>query len=385
MNIIKNVKIVNACETIENGYVIFEDNRIVEVGKDYIKDDGIDAQGQILMPGFIDIHVHGAMDKDAMDCSDETLDVLEEYMPSEGVTSYLATTLTVDIEELKKAVDVVANHAYKGGAKVIGVHLEGPFIDETFKGAQNSKYILAPTKKHLDYIVGENKGTIKTLTYAVEKADVEFTKCLVSRNIIPSVGHSAASFEDVMKHVDAGLNKVTHFHNGQSAHHHRKPGVVSATLYSDDLYAELICDGIHVHPDAVKVSYKVKGADRIVLITDGLSAKGMPDGAYELGGQPITKKGDEIRLENGALAGSALKMNGAAKNIMKFTGCGLNDIVKMASLNQAKLLKRDDELGTIAKGYLADMVLLNPDMSVAKTVCEGRIFEFDNKEEVAGK
>jgi N-acetylglucosamine-6-phosphate deacetylase len=371
--ILKNLTIINEDDTINNGYIIIENETIVAVGKDYAGQDGEDFDGAYVLPGFIDVHIHGIKGKDVVQGEKDVLDVMSRALPLEGTTSFLPTTLTVDKDDLRKAVRNVAEYTYNGGASIIGVHLEGPFIDKTYKGAQNEAFISEPTAENIEYITHGFDGVVKTMTYATEKAHVDFTKYLLTKGIVPSVGHSAASFDNVMAHVDAGLKKITHFHNGQSGHHHRKPGVVSAGLYSDDLYVELIVDGVHIHPAAVKTTYKVKGAKRIVMITDSLASKGMPDGDYTIGGLDMEKKNDQLRLKTGALAGSIVPMNVAVKNMMNFTGCSINEIVSMTSLNQAKLFGMENIIGKIAKGHIADLVILDQDMAVIKTYCKGKV------------
>ncbi|MDX1359710.1 MAG: amidohydrolase family protein, partial [Clostridia bacterium] len=191
------------------------------------------------------------------------------------------------------------------------------------------------------------------------------------RNIIASVGHSDAGFAQVMEHIEYGLNKITHMHNACSPHHHRKPGIVTAGFYSDDLFAEIIADGVHIHPDVLKTIFKIKGAERIILITDSLEAKGLEDGEYIVGGLAMIKKGNELRIENGKLAGSIMPMNLCAKYMFDNTDADIMDIVSMTSVNAAKLLKIDKSVSRIKEGYTADLVVLDEDFNVLSTFCRG--------------
>jgi len=371
--IIKNLSIITADQTINNGYVKIEEGIIKEVGANY-QGEGLDMEGKYLLPGFIDFHTHGCFGADTMDATQEALDIFSSKVVEDGITSILPTTLTMDIEKIKEALRNVASYQEKPQhARIIGVHLEGPFINVKYKGAQNEKYIIEPSIKMFEDLNAEANDKIKIISYAVEKADVEFTTYLKEKGIVSSVGHSGASFSQVEAHYLNGLNSITHYHNGQSPHHHRTPGVVSAGLYFDNLNTEIIVDGVHLHKDTVRLTYKVKGRDHVLLITDSMRAKLLPNGNYDLGGLECVKNDTEVRTLSGSLAGSILKMTDAIKNMISFTGCSLNDITVMTSLNQAKLLKLDDRLGKIEEGYVADLVVLDQDLEVALTVCNGLI------------
>jgi N-acetylglucosamine-6-phosphate deacetylase len=245
------------------------------------------------------------------------------------------------------------------------------FIDKKYKGAQNSDYIAAPTIENFEKITLGHNDVIAQMTYAVEKADVSFTEYLVKNGVVAAVGHSNAQFKDVIEHSKYGLSKVTHLHNASSPHHHRKPGVVTAGLYSDELYVEMIADGVHLHFDVLKTVFKIKGSDKIILVTDSLSAKNMPDGDYELGGQAMVKKGNELRLLSGSLAGSIMPMSGCVKNMLSHTSASWMDVVRMTSLNAAKQLMIDDKVGVLQAGYVADLVVLDEECNVLDTYCKG--------------
>ncbi|XMB87111.1 N-acetylglucosamine-6-phosphate deacetylase [Mycoplasmatota bacterium WC44] len=370
--IYKNAKIIRPDETIINGFIEIDNGKITNIGSNYHGDNGIDLEGKSILPGFIDFHIHGSNGSDVMDCTHESLETMVVNLPSDGTTSFLATTLTMELYVIKNAIkNIVDYKSDKLGANLIGIHLEGPFINNKFKGAQNEKYLLEPSVDIMEELLAIASGRVKAMTYAVEKADLNFTRYLKENNIVPSVGHSSATMSEVLEHSKVGLSNITHMHNGQSPHHHRNPGVVSAGLFSDDIYSELIVDGVHLHPDTVRLVLKVKGRDKILLISDSMMAKGLENGIYSLGGLEVAKNDTEVRTESGSLAGSILKLNVAVKNMIEFTGCSLNDISVMTSLNQAKLLGLDDFLGKVEKGYNADLVILDDDYSIYKTICNG--------------
>lgn len=369
--ILKNATIVNSDEIIENGYVKIHDGKIVEIGTDY-SGEGLDLEGKYVLPGFIEMHIHGTNGVDVMDGTSEALDNITANLVKEGTTSFLPTTLTHSKEKIKQAIrNIVSYQGNPSGAKIIGIHLEGPYIDIKYKGAQNESYIQEPLISNLQELLDEACGMVKKITYACEKSSVDFTSFVVENGIIPSIGHSSASMEEVLNHVDYGLKHITHFHNGQSPHHHRNPGVVSAGLYSDKLTTELIVDGIHLHKDVVKLVNKVKTKHNIILVTDSMRAKGLKNGFYTLGGLDVEKTDSEVRTLYGSLAGSILKMSDAVKNYLEFTGCSLKEIVSITSLNQARHLKLDDQLGKVEAGYIADLVVLDKEYNLMTTIRDG--------------
>jgi N-acetylglucosamine-6-phosphate deacetylase len=354
----------------------------------YIMDGKIAADGEALViekgfyavPGFIDEHTHGGYGFDVMNATYEGLCDLTIKLPGEGVTSFLPTTMTATLDVTKAAINnTIKVKSYNesngiGGAEIIGLHLEGPFINKKYKGAQPEGYILTPEVQAMNSLVEASHNNVKKVTYAPElDKDFEFIKYLTKNSIIPSVGHSAGTFSQIEAAVEKGLSSVTHFHNGQSPHHHKTPGVVTAGFAFEELNVEIICDGIHLHKDTVKAVYKIKGRDKIILITDSMEAKGLKDGEYELGGQKVIKTGSEARLEDKTLAGSCLTMIEAVKNIIKFTGCTLEDAVTMASTNPARNLNILHKKGSLDIGKDCDLVILNSNYDIVKTICKGKV------------
>ncbi len=354
----------------------------------YIMDGKIAADGEALViekgfyavPGFIDEHTHGGYGFDVMNATYEGLCDLTIKLPGEGVTSFLPTTMTATLEVTKAAINnTIKVKSYNesngiGGAEIIGIHLEGPFINKKYKGAQPEDYILTPEVQTMNSLVEASHNNVKKVTYAPElDKNFEFIKYLTENNIIPSVGHSDGTFSQIEAAVEKGLSSVTHFHNGQSPHHHKTPGVVTAGFTFEELSVEIICDGTHLHKDTVKAVYKIKGRDKIILITDSMEAKGLKDGEYELGGQKVIKTGSEVRLEDKTLAGSCLTMIEAVKNIIKFTGCTLEDAVTMASTNPARNLNILHKKGSLDIGKDCDLVILDSNYNIIKTICKGKV------------
>lgn len=365
---------------IENGYVHIKDDKIISVGDmKYvpIDDKVIDAKGHNVLPGFIDQHIHGANGADNMDATEEAVATIARFLPKEGTTAYLATTMTQSVENINKSlhaiVDYADNNNPPGEAEIIGIHLEGPFISKERVGAQNPNYIQIPTKEAFDIFWKESNGFIKIITYAPEEAEDGFTSYLREHKVIPSAGHTDAYYDEIIKEIPEGLCNLTHFHNAMTPHHHRNPGAVTAGFVYPALKAELIVDGIHLAPAVVNATFKIKGADNIILITDAMRAKGLEDGEYDLGGQNVVKKGIEARLDNGSLAGSVAEMNFVVNNMQRFTDATISELLKMSSSNSAKHLQVFDRKGSLTVGKDADIVIVNDDINILTTICRGKV------------
>ena len=379
--IIVNGKIYTEKRIIENGFLILEDGLIKSFGdmKNVPDYDGekIDAQGRMVIPGFIDQHIHGANGADHMDASQDALENIVNFLPKEGTTSFLPTTMTQSKEAVSKAlveiVEYMENKNEPGEAEMLGIHLEGPFISKKHVGAQNPKFVQKPTIETFDMYNEAANGHIKVITYAPEEAEAGFTDYLCSLGVVPSAGHTDSDFSQIMKAKDEGLSNLTHFHNAMLPHHHRKPGAVTAGFISDKLKAELIVDGVHVHKDSILATYKIKGADSIIAITDAMRAKGLPDGEYDLGGQTVYKKGKECRIATGSLAGSVAEMDFVARNLKEFTGCTIEELIKMTSTNSAKQLGVFGRKGSINIGKDADIIIVDEDINVYTTICRGKL------------
>ncbi|WP_436938501.1 N-acetylglucosamine-6-phosphate deacetylase [Staphylococcus xylosus] len=381
--------IANGCiytenETIEQGYILIENGKIIQIAEGEYQGDltTIDVKGQHVLPGFIDIHMHGGYGEDAMDASFEGLKHLSESLLSEGTTSFLATTMTQSdeniIKALKNIVDYQEQQDSLNAASIVGIHLEGPFISEYKVGAQNPAYVQRPSVEKVQQFQEIANNQIKVMTFAPEVEGADETLSTLHDQINFSIGHTVATFDEVNEAVAQGAKHVTHLYNAGTPFEHRNPGLSGAAWLNDELSTESIVDGIHSHPASVKIAYKQKGNKRFFLITDAMRAKGMPDGEYDLGGQNVVVKGSEARLASGALAGSILKMNEGLKNLIAYTGAPLDDLWRVTSLNQAIALKIEDDKGSIAIGKDADIVVVDDDIQVLTTIKSGKVHNFNS-------
>ena len=366
---IKNVGIVKTNIGIENG-------RIAYIGNEENIEPIFETDG-IVVPGFIDEHIHGAGGADVMDGTVEALQTISEFLAREGTTGFLATTMTQSPENITNALKAVKKVREKGeykGAEVLGVHLEGPFISPKHVGAQPLEYVATPDAELFDKYNEASGNSIKIVTLAPEvEGGLGLVKHLSNIGVVASVGHTGGKYADVVNAVAAGATNVTHTYNAQTGLHHREAGVVGAAMLLDELNCEMICDTIHVSVPAIKLVIKNKPHDKYTLITDAMRAKGMPDGKSELGGQEVFVNNGEARLADGTLAGSVLKMNVAVKNLVEKAGVPFTDAIDFATYNPAKNIGVLNERGTIEVGKRADLTVLNSDFEVLYTLVNGKI------------
>ncbi|WP_375540492.1 N-acetylglucosamine-6-phosphate deacetylase [Rossellomorea marisflavi] len=321
---------------IQEGYMKIEDGSISSMGS---KQELHSMEGcevvQVpteysIIPGLIDVHIHGANGSDTMDATKESLDVMTAILPAEGTTSFLATTITekraVIEDALKNVRDYMERHQHAGQAEILGIHLEGPFINPGRAGAQPVQSILKPDLEAFMKWEQLSGGTIKLVTLAPElDGDHALISYLRSKGIVASAGHTSATYEQMENAIDAGLSHVTHLFNQMSGLHHREPGVVGAAFARPELMVELIADGVHVKPEVVNIAYRQVTDERFILITDSMRAKCLKNGQYDLGGQMVTVKDGMALLDPDTLAGSVLKMNHAFTNVQDFTRRSGND------------------------------------------------------------
>lgn len=333
--------------------------------------------GAIVLPGFIDEHIHGAGGADAMDGNTDALKTIANTVAAEGTVGFLATTMTQspqNIENALAAVKAYRSENHGDGAEILGVHLEGPFIAAAHKGAQPLEYVAKPSIEVFDRYNKASGNCIKIVTLAPEEdGALKLIEHLSARGIVASVGHTGAKHADIVAGMAAGATNITHTYNAQSALHHREIGTVGSALLCDELNCELICDTIHVSVPAMKLLAKNKPKGKLVLITDAMRAKGLADGVSELGGQTVYVKGNEARLSDGTLAGSVLRMNRAVQNLVEKVGVPFTDAVDCATAVPATVLGIFDRKGSIEAGKDADFAVLDGKYNVIMTVRGGKV------------
>ncbi|WLD92822.1 N-acetylglucosamine-6-phosphate deacetylase [Alkalihalobacillus sp. AL-G] len=382
--VLTNARIVTE-PVIENGFVWIKGERIYKLGDmeecpSLEKSDLVIncEKGEWVIPGMIDVHIHGAGGSDVMDATPDALETMTRLLPEEGTTSFLATTLTSsksNIEAaLKNTAEYVDGKNKPGQAEIVGIHLEGPFINKEKKGAQPEEHIIEPNIDLFDEWQRLSNHLIKLVTLAPElDRDHALVRHLVKTGVIASMGHTSADYDEVQHAVQHGLSHVTHLYNAMTGVHHRDPGAAGAALIMDELMVEIIADGIHAHPEMAKLAFRSKGSGKIVLITDSMRAKCLKNGTYDLGGQAVHVEDGRAELSNGSLAGSVLKLSEGRRNMQQWTDASIGELVAMTSENPAKELGIFDRKGSIEAGKDADLVLIGSKQEVLLTMCRGEV------------
>lgn len=374
MKYIKNGRIVLPDRVVNGASLAYDEKIAGFIAASEIPDGAeiIDAAGDLIIPGLVDIHIHGYLNEDASDGKADGVRKMASGIAKNGVTSFLPTTMTVSYDELNAAFDVVrslkAESVSWAGAEILGVHAEGPFINPSKKGAQKEEDIRKPDA---DFVLN-NADVIRTITIAPEMDEGhECIKRIVRESDVKvTMGHTAAKYEQAISAINDGVSRATHLFNAMTALAHRDPGVVGAAL-ATDIYTELICDTFHIHPGVFQIVANIK-KDKLVLITDSVRACGMPDGEYSLGGQPVFLKGIECRLADGTIAGSVLKLNVAVRNVLANTTLSIPEAVAAASYNPARAIG-EKRKGALIPGFDADIVIADEKMNVKKTIKRGEI------------
>lgn len=379
--LIKNAHVVSPGRECLNASILIEGGKIAAVHSDGAPlptvEMTIDAQGDRVVPGFIDLHTHGAAGHDFCDATPATLRGIAKAKLREGVTRFLPTTLTIPKAALEETF--LAGREYfndQSFARIPGAHVEGPFINPQCTGAQNPAFVRPPDLAEIEIL--DQILPIKIVSLAVEMpGGLELVKALNERGIVASLAHTAATFEQFSAAKQAGARHLTHFCNQMTPLHHREIGLVGAGLLDNDVLIEMICDGIHLQPEMIQLAFKVIGPERIMLITDSIAASGMSDQQVtRLGELEVTIRDGVARLASGALAGSTLRLNRALRNVIEFTGLPLRDLIRTTSLNQAESLGLSD-LGKIEPGYLADLVILDAEYEPRMVFVEGNLQPVD--------
>lgn len=376
--LITNAKIIQPTAVFARGWLLTDGKIIRLIGKgDAPGFEGtqvIDARGLTLIPGFVDVHVHGAVGHEVMDANPDGLRAMARFYAQHGVTGFLATTWTAQQDQIMPALEMVAGMVgtVPEGATILGAHLEGPFINAAKRGAQREQDVRrAGREESLAYL---DLGVLRLVVLAPEFEENHWliTEC-VRRGVTVSIAHSNANYEQVVAAERLGLSHSTHTFNAMNGLSHREPGAIGAIMTLPDVYAELIADNIHVHAAAMQALYKAKGADRVVLISDAIRGAGMPEGEYKIDERTIVIKDGAVRLPDGTLAGSTLTMDRALRNFMQATSEPLEKIWQTSSLNALRSTHLSASKGSIEVGKDADFVLVDDDINVSLTVAEGEV------------
>ena len=370
MKAIINAKILLDDQIVEDKVLLFDD-KIVNIVEEIDLEDVevIDAKGAYVSAGFIDLHIHGSGGADVMDATPEALEILSSTLLQTGTTSFLATTMTMSNSDIDKALQNIQLHASKvSGAHILGIHLEGPFINIAKHGAQDKEYVQSPNVSLIENYMQEVK--MITLAPEIEGAE-DFVKLLTTEypHIILSIGHSDASYEETQKSFIWGISHATHLFNAMNPYHHRKPGIVGA-VFDSDVTCDIIADLVHTHPTTLELVHKVK-KEKLILITDAMRAGCMKCGTYDLGGRHVEVNEGRAVLEDGTLAGSVLKINDALSNMRAHTSMSLIEIVNTVTKIPAR--KLGIHKGELREGYDADIVIFDENFSIISTIVSGEV------------
>ncbi len=369
--IIKHAKGLGEEGTFCERTLYTEKGRIVKEGEG--GGQTIDAAGLSAVPGLIDIHFHGCAGKDFCDGTEEAIRQIAEYELSQGITSICPATMTIPAAQIAQICKVAGSYRSETGATLRGINLEGPFISPAKKGAQKEDHILAPDAELLRQWMELSGGLCRLIDIAPETEGAMAFIDAVKEDIHVSVAHTTADYDTATEAFARGADHITHLYNAMPGFSHRAPGVIGAGADQAHVYAELICDGIHVHPSAIRAALKLYGSDRIVLISDSIEATGLCDGEYELGGQPVTVRGNQARLADGTLAGSATNLMDCVRFLVKNVKIPLGTAVKCATVNPAKSIGIYDTVGSLDEGKAADILLLDQDLKIVHMVHGGEL------------
>lgn len=373
--ILKNAEVFNGDFEKIRADVKIEGEKISKIG-DFSSEEGLDLTGLVVMPGLIDMHIHGCGGADTGDATPEALETMSQTLVKNGVTSFCPASMTLSFEELTKIfANIDAMKDKVGGAYIHGANMEGPYIAMSKKGAQNPLYVRNPDKEEFKKLYEGCNGAIKVVDIAPEcDGGDEFIKEI--QPICPvSIAHTDAGYDEAVHAIELGVRHITHLFNAQSGLHHRKPGVVGAAFdvgRANGVRAELICDGFHIHPATLRIAFREMGEDGTVIISDSMKAAGCPDGDYDLGGQPVYVRDGKALLADGTIAASTSNVYKELKNVISF-GISEKQAVKSATINPAKAIRVDDKTGSIEEGKLADILVVDKDYNIKLVIVKGEI------------
>ena len=376
-----NAKIITPFRIIHDECILIENGKISQLA---VKDKMvpppnakiIDLNGMIITPGFVDLHVHGAVGRSFNTPDNAAFEDISEFFLEHGTTLLLGTLYLDEKKKLVKAIQHLAQHCKQSqsDSTIFGIHLEGPFISREMKGALNENYILEPNIDEYSLLYKAGRSFIKMMTIAPELPGAYDVMRLAAQNgVVLSIAHSQACYEDIEIAIDNGLSQVTHIFNAMHPIHHRKPGVITAALLNRELKVHLIADGIHVHPAVIQLLYKLKGPEGIILITDAISATGTKNNNFEMAGKKVKVKDGMALLDDNTLAGSIITLEKAVKVMVEEVGIPITEALRMASLNPARVLGIDHKKGILAVGKDADLVVMNENYEVQMTIVNGQI------------
>ena len=373
--ILKNAEVFNGDFEKIRADVKIDGEKISKIGN-FSSEDGLDLTGLVVMPGLIDMHIHGCGGADTGDATPEALETMSQTLVKNGVTSFCPASMTLSFEELTKILaNIDAMKDKVGGAYIHGANMEGPYIAMSKKGAQNPLYVRNPDKEEFKKLYEGCNGAIKVVDIAPEcDGGDEFIKEI--QPICPvSIAHTDAGYDEAVHAIELGVRHITHLFNAQSGLHHRKPGVVGAAFdvgRANGVRAELICDGFHIHPATLRIAFREMGEDGTVIISDSMKAAGCPDGDYDLGGQPVYVRDGKALLADGTIAASTSNVYKELKNVISF-GIPEKQAVKSATINPAKAIRVDDKTGSIEEGKLADILVVDKDYNIKLVIVKGEI------------
>lgn len=371
--IFKNGLVMDETFVLRRCDLQFEDGIITAMGEQLNGDETLDMSSCLILPGFIDSHMHGAMGHTINDTHPEPdLGKMTRYEASQGVTSIAISTVCSDFNHLLKQIDLAVEASSKtSGAKIAALHAEGPFINPAKKGAMDERFILAPDREKLDQMIQHGKGLLRLITVAPEmEGCTDLIAYAVSQGLTVSMGHTNATYEQALAAIQAGASQSTHTFNAMRAYNHREPGILGAVLTDPFVCCEMICDHTHLHPAVLKLMIQLKGADHINIISDSEYGAGLTATEVMVDGEPRYIKDGVMLLKDGTIAGSASSMLYGIRNLLS-DGVSLSDVSRMASINPARTLKIDHSTGSIAIGKAADLVVLDQDYHVQSTYVDG--------------
>ena len=373
--ILKNAKLFNDSFEVIRADVETDGEEIVRIGPERTgTEHSIDLSGCLILPGLVDIHIHGCAGVDTFDGTRDAIERMAAHLVQKGVTSFCPTTMTGSSEQIAAALSAVRDCMDRPpqGAAVLGAHMEGPYLSSGKKGAQRGDALRSPDFAEFLRLYHGCGGAIRLVDVAPECENARDFITRASEFCTVSVAHSEADYDTAMQGFQWGITHATHLFNAMTGFHHRQPGIVGAVFDSPDVRAELICDGLHIHPAVLRTAFRLLGEKRSIIVSDSMRAAGLPDGESELGGQKVFLKNGEARLADGTIAGSTTNLLDEIKNLVRF-GIPLRQIVRSATINPAAAIGMDGEIGSIRKGKRADFTVLNEALDLRLVVVRGKV------------